>query len=1154
MTVGYMVAEGQRIQTYQRVKNKYTLPASFINLLSSEFIQNGVKISKQQEIIMRSFGLTSLFHQAGLLELDFSESSRLYTEVLEEGDRVYGATVLRPFRFQQEQYQQFFAENLLDGSIFPDVPLSSIESHEDGSDVRYVSPEGMVEVIDSYIEQIIADIPNEFEASSTNLTQSVLELCDLASTLRASTLNANGRSITYTSHNLVTEQVEIHELRIGEVVKLRPQFDELQDSAWRSEEVEFKYESRWETIQAGTRVVAYSASMGTAVVVEKVFFVTDLATFPIQLKSFADEITGISASQLLQSVYGEATVEFASEVVKTHQITEHLLDGLTEELELQSDSTIANEESIEDPSSSNLYDQGLIVDVIPSEYFDGEQQIAYLAPDGDLMLFNSRSGITKLLDSESLPNIRGLHWSPSGEYLALQTWDTDNLPKYSLWLFGQQFSEPHLVSADTMFDSVEWHPQNEELAFLELTDDALYPESQFNSDIFIYNIYGLSLSRLTFDGGMKKTTSWSPDGKYLAYNYIKSLDAECYGQIDIVDVESSIQYELGPSNDSPLLEWSQEGDKLFYSSYAEGCEVRSYNHRIDLELIPDFIDYADIQKQVSPDGDTTVYDCNNFSDICVSNTDGLNEFVLFPGNSPRWQPKTRPFPNFFDETPVATDATQVARNVYSYNEWTYFPTNAAVVDVIADYGYVWGLNDGSAMELDVQTGEVTTYPGIRGVERDIAVSPTGSVWVATEPCYGVAMLEVDGTWHYQETINNAVPEDNCAQEIEISPQTDSSFWRVWVGTEYAGLSYSFALDQWQAYDPNLYPSWHSNADPPDRSVGSVKAMDMSADGIIWTGAWAGSLYKTIPDEGIVNYVLDIEGEIVDLGATENGGVWLISDKDGIARVDANGLLHKMDSATLPSQGVNQLVVAGDDSVWFATETGVSRLTVNNEVENYYLDEEFSDVGAMSIDADEHGNIWIGTELGFGKLENSSMSNSQSSDSQDKFMPMSYLDAIQYRENSFLSLSTEDVADCDKSVGSWICIEDVSPTNLAKGQLIETFNLSISYNFEEMSLFEKHSISNIPTGAQYSALLSLCIDGVKRVKERPWSNCVSMDNRTYSVSELGADTVTFDTAFVSPDSDLLTVNACIYAYNNQIEVDAPSFNVCHVIQMPLHSPR
>ncbi len=187
---------------------------------------------------------------------------------------------------------------------------------------------------------------------------------------------------------------------------------------------------------------------------------------------------------------------------------------------------------------------------LPNEYLvkpawspNGEW-IAFLnegGTQGDIYLIRSDgTGLKRLTDSNTISRDGNLVWSPDGKQLAYSADGDKGIEVYVLEvedaLQGAATSRQLTVSPTYTRNLVtSWSSDGSRLAFSSDRDG--------NPEIYVMNVDGSNVVRLTDDPASDTQPAWSPDGKQIAFTSDRNGNSEIY----VMDVEEALQ-NVGSAN------------------------------------------------------------------------------------------------------------------------------------------------------------------------------------------------------------------------------------------------------------------------------------------------------------------------------------------------------------------------------------------------------------------------------------------------------------------------------------------------------------------------------------------------------------------------------------------------------------------------------
>ncbi len=188
----------------------------------------------------------------------------------------------------------------------------------------------------------------------------------------------------------------------------------------------------------------------------------------------------------------------------------------------------------------------------------------------------------------------------------------------------------------------------ERFAHISLKNNLMVFESNRESkfpELYLANIDGTGLTRLTNNTGMKGYPRWSPDGKSIVYYSLEDRSSNDFN-IYLLNIETTIHKKITtyPGLDMAPV-WSKDGHKIFYiSKRSQNDELRVY----DLQKETDQLVIKNIEHHYgisfSPDGDkfAAVRVYNKNSDIVIIDLKTKSVIKRFKNpakeNNPIWSP------------------------------------------------------------------------------------------------------------------------------------------------------------------------------------------------------------------------------------------------------------------------------------------------------------------------------------------------------------------------------------------------------------------------------------------------------------------------------------------------------------------------------------
>ena len=193
------------------------------------------------------------------------------------------------------------------------------------------------------------------------------------------------------------------------------------------------------------------------------------------------------------------------------------------------------------------------------------------------------SSPTRLTDdksrTEKLPSFSPVYdgnpvWSPDGTKIAFVS-NTDYL--FSLYVMNADGSNAQLVT-NKVLDVGEpaWSPDGRKIAFSAGVRGSI-GMSKPSVDIYVINVDGSGLAKLTRDSGVNGSPTWSPDGKQIAFSSNRDVDGKA--KIWVMDADGSDQRILPNSQNTTSTgfsggqpAWSPDGTKILFIGY-RACGV-----------------------------------------------------------------------------------------------------------------------------------------------------------------------------------------------------------------------------------------------------------------------------------------------------------------------------------------------------------------------------------------------------------------------------------------------------------------------------------------------------------------------------------------------------------------------------------------------------
>lgn len=191
-------------------------------------------------------------------------------------------------------------------------------------------------------------------------------------------------------------------------------------------------------------------------------------------------------------------------------------------------------------------------------------------------------------------------------YLAFSVWGT---PPHGIAVINSDGSDLRWVANEYpigIYDDPTWSPDGHRIAF------TLYFMSESDNEIYIANVDGSDLKRITYDDQWNNSPAWSPDGQKIAFTapelYVLHLDNGGSRRIG-----ASLQITGGPA-------WSPDGEQIAVQATDEGGGYYLYIIDANEDNVTQATDYQIGSGRISwsPDGTQIAYrSADGCGDICI---------------------------------------------------------------------------------------------------------------------------------------------------------------------------------------------------------------------------------------------------------------------------------------------------------------------------------------------------------------------------------------------------------------------------------------------------------------------------------------------------------------------------------------------------------
>ncbi len=250
--------------------------------------------------------------------------------------------------------------------------------------------------------------------------------------------------------------------------------------------------------------------------------------------------------------------------------------------------------------------------------------------------------------------------------------------------------------------------------------------------------------------------------------------------------------------------------------------------------------------------------------------------------------------------------------------------------------------------------------------KSILEDENGNFFIGTD---GAGLLELDRkTGDYISYTHDPNDINSLSSNVIVCMERDEG--GIWIGTYHGGLNYfdgeKFQRKLSDPNNPNVLPDM------------SIWELYKDSKGNLWVGTLQSGVIVYDPNLNKIhnfnrelgnltsNYVVDFEEDI-------DGKIW-IATSYGVHVFDPDSgdmrhyLTNASDASSLADDEVASILLSSDGNIWLATRGGINRY--NREKDNFETYAKRDGLGSnmvVSIEEDNEGRIWVGTDKGISEL-------------------------------------------------------------------------------------------------------------------------------------------------------------------------------------------